>query len=39
MEMPAPEEDERPWWVKERELQNMARHPDVPEDASGLHIL
>jgi hypothetical protein len=39
MEMPAPEEDERPWWVKERDLQNAARHPDDPEDAPGLHVL
>jgi hypothetical protein len=28
MEMPAPEEDERPWWVKELDLQNAAHHPD-----------
>jgi hypothetical protein len=39
MEMPAPEEDERPWWVKERDLQNAARHPNDPEDAPGLHVL
>jgi hypothetical protein len=39
MEMLAPEEDERPWWVKERNLQNAARHPDDPEDAPGVHVL
>jgi hypothetical protein len=38
-EMPAPEEDERPWWVKERELLNAARHPDDLEDTPGLHVL
>jgi hypothetical protein len=27
MEETEPEEDEWPWWVKEHELQNMARHP------------
>jgi hypothetical protein len=39
MEMSALEEDERPWWVKERDLQNAACHPDVPEDAPGFHVL
>jgi hypothetical protein len=39
MEEMAPEEDERPWWVKERELQNAACHPDGPVDTSGLHPL
>jgi hypothetical protein len=39
MEMPALEEDERPWWVKEHDLQNTACHPDDPEDAPGFHVL
>jgi hypothetical protein len=38
-EMSAPEEHERLWWVKEDGLQNITRHPDDPEDASGLCIL
>jgi hypothetical protein len=39
MELLAPEEDERPWWVKEHDLQNAARHPNDPEDAPGFHVL
>jgi hypothetical protein len=38
-EMLASEDDEWPWWVKEHELQNTARHPDDPEDTPGLHVL
>jgi hypothetical protein len=32
---PAPEEDERPWWVKEMMMADTACHPDE----SGLHLL
>jgi hypothetical protein len=39
IEETAPEEDERPWWVKERELQNAACHPNGPVDTPGLHLL
>jgi hypothetical protein len=38
MEEPVPEEDERSWWVKERELKNAVRHPDDPVDTPGLHL-
>jgi hypothetical protein len=38
-EMPMPEEDERPWWVKELAMAGAARHPDDPADESGLHVL
>jgi hypothetical protein len=37
--MPAPEEDERPWWVKELAMAATARCPDDPEDEPGLHVL
>jgi hypothetical protein len=35
----APEEDERPWWVKEIALADTAHHPDDPADEPGLHLL
>jgi hypothetical protein len=38
-EMPAPEEDERPWWVKELVMAAAARPPDDPADKLGLHVL
>jgi hypothetical protein len=38
-EMPAPEKDERPWWVKELAMMDMARHPDDPADKPSLHVL
>jgi hypothetical protein len=38
-EMPAPEEDERSWWVKEMALADVARYPDNPTDEPGLHVL
>jgi hypothetical protein len=38
-EMLAPEEDERPWWVKDLAMLAAARHPDDPEDEPGLHVL
>jgi hypothetical protein len=38
-EMPAPEEDERPWWVKEMALAVAARHPDDLADETDLHLL
>jgi hypothetical protein len=36
---PTPEEDERPWWVKELMMADAARHPDNPADEPGLHLL
>jgi hypothetical protein len=29
-EMLAPEEDERPWWVKELVMAGVAHHPMIP---------
>jgi hypothetical protein len=36
---PAPEEDEKPWWMKELALQNAVRHPNDPTYVSGHHFL
>jgi hypothetical protein len=38
-EMLAPEEDERPWWVKELAIATAACHPHDPEDEPGLHVM
>jgi hypothetical protein len=38
-ESPAPEEDERSWFVNELALQKTTRHPDDPVDMPGLHLL
>jgi hypothetical protein len=38
-EMLAPEEDERPWWVKELVMADAAHHPDDPADEPSLHVL
>jgi hypothetical protein len=38
-EMPAPEKDERPWWVKELAMADAAHHPGDPADEPGLHML
>jgi hypothetical protein len=35
----APEEDERPWWVKELMMADAAHHPDDPANKPGLHLL
>jgi hypothetical protein len=37
--VPALEEDEKPWWMKELALQNAAHHPSDPIDVPGLHLL
>jgi hypothetical protein len=39
MDEAAPEEDERPRWVKERDLLNFASHLDDLEDTPSLHLL
>jgi hypothetical protein len=39
MDEAAPEEDERPWWVKERDLQNLACHLDNLVETLSLHLL
>jgi hypothetical protein len=38
-EMPAPEEDKHPWWVKELVMASTAHHPENSEDEPGLHML
>jgi hypothetical protein len=38
-EIPAPEEDERSWWVKEMALADATRYPDDPADKPSLHVL
>jgi hypothetical protein len=38
-EMPVPEEDKSPSWVKELTMAAAARHPNDPEDEPGLHVL
>jgi hypothetical protein len=35
----APEEDERPWWVKEMMMADAAHHPNDPANEPGLHLL
>jgi hypothetical protein len=39
MKETAPEKDERPWWVNERELKKAAHHSKDPVDTPGLHLL
>jgi hypothetical protein len=38
-EMPAPKEDERPWWVKELAMAAAACPPDDLADEPGLQVL
>jgi hypothetical protein len=38
-EMSTPEENERPWWVKEMMMADTTRHPDDSADEPGLHLL